>query len=198
MMTGTATAVFYNALEFKTVRHGFVVECRLKPSYSEISTRLLVGDSELVRFDLQRFKSVRLIMDKNKELIRADFDRGHKQEAFALILKPYVWLGFGDLSSTCPLKRTAIGVAFCSRISMHLLTAEIGTERSTSAVQRFDPESEGRLTLAGWNREDRSCAGFSDAWMRTSPRALTAGVGKAPRHEIAGVGSPTVQRAMGN
>jgi hypothetical protein len=88
---------FYNTLEFKTVRHGFVVECRLQPSYGEISTRLLVGDSELVRFDLQRFKSVRLIMDKNKELLRADFDRGHKQETFALILKPYVWLGFGDL-----------------------------------------------------------------------------------------------------
>jgi len=88
---------FYNTLEFKTVRHGFVVECRLQPSYGEISTRLLVGDSELVRFDLQRLKSVRLIMDKNKELLRADFDRGHKQETFALILKPYVWLGFGDL-----------------------------------------------------------------------------------------------------
>src|SRR5262245_42968548 len=27
---------------------------------------------------------------------------------------------------------------------------------------------------------------FSDAWMRTSRRALTAGVWKAPRHEIAG------------
>ncbi len=30
------------------------------------------------------------------------------------------------------------------------------------------------------------------------PRALTAGVRKAPRHEIAGGGSPPVQRAMGN
>jgi hypothetical protein len=31
----------------------------------------------------------------------------------------------------------------------------IGTERSTSAVQRFGPELEGQLTLGGCDREDR-------------------------------------------
>ena len=37
---------------------------------------------------------------------------------------------------------------------------------------------------------------FSDACMTTYPRAPTAGVGKAPRHEVAGGGAPSVQRAL--
>jgi hypothetical protein len=89
---------YYNTLEFKTERPGgFVVECRLRPSYGEIDTRLLVENSELARFDLQDFKSIHLIMDKNKELLCASFDRGDRQETFALILKPDVWLGLGNL-----------------------------------------------------------------------------------------------------
>ena len=51
------------------------------------------------------------------------------------------------------------------------------------------------------NASFRRCSGpllcrFSDACMTTDPRALTAGVRKAPRHEIAGGGAPAVQRAL--
>src|SRR5215831_16380979 len=42
----------------------------------------------------------------------------------------------------------------------------------------------------------RNCEGFSDACMTTYPRAPTAGVRKAPRHEIAGGGSSRMQRAL--
>jgi hypothetical protein len=42
----------------------------------------------------------------------------------------------------------------------------------------------------------RFCAGFSDAEMVGSPHARTVGVGEAPRHEVAGGGAPSVQRAL--
>ena len=41
-----------------------------------------------------------------------------------------------------------------------------------------------------------SCAGFRTPELRNHPRARTAGGRKAPRHEIAGCGAPTVQRAL--
>ena len=50
------------------------------------------------------------------------------------------------------------------------------------------------LTLVGI--DDRMCAGFSDAGVIGDPRAETAGVGEAPRHEIAGRFGVWVQRAM--
>ena len=63
----------------------------------------------------------------------------------------------------------------------------------------------GRVPAAGRGRsfkgvqqDGRSCAGSRTPACLPHPRALTAGVGEAPRHEIAGCGSPTVQRAMGN
>src|SRR5690349_7782562 len=37
---------------------------------------------------------------------------------------------------------------------------------------------------------------FSDAWMMPHPCTPTAGVGKAPRHEIAGGGAAPVQRRL--
>jgi hypothetical protein len=40
------------------------------------------------------------------------------------------------------------------------------------------------------------CVGFSDAEMLGSPHARTVGVGEAPRHEVAGGGAPSVQRAL--
>jgi len=42
----------------------------------------------------------------------------------------------------------------------------------------------------------RFCAGFRTPECRDLPRARTAGVRKAPRHEIAGCWAPTVQRAL--
>ena len=80
----------------------------------------------------------------------------------------------------------------------HCCRCQIGTELPTSALQRFRPESEGQLTFGGRDREDRWCAGFSDAWMTPHSRAPTAGVREAPRHEIAGGGASSVQPAMGN
>src|SRR5216683_4310254 len=41
-----------------------------------------------------------------------------------------------------------------------------------------------------------SCAGFRMPACRDHPHARTAGVRKAPRHEIAGCGAPTVQRVL--
>jgi hypothetical protein len=56
------------------------------------------------------------------------------------------------------------------------------------------------LTLSEEQKSELHAAyGYIEAMSaRVRPRALTAGVRKAPRHEIAGGGSPTVQRAMGN
>src|SRR6476646_195857 len=42
----------------------------------------------------------------------------------------------------------------------------------------------------------RCCAGFRMPAWRDHPHAGRAGVRKAPRHEIAGCGAPTVQRAL--
>jgi hypothetical protein len=42
----------------------------------------------------------------------------------------------------------------------------------------------------------RSCAGFRTPAWRAYPRAKVAGVGKAPRHEIAVGEARTVQRAL--
>src|SRR5216684_8701275 len=42
----------------------------------------------------------------------------------------------------------------------------------------------------------RFCAGFRMPACRDHPHARTAGVRKAPRHEIAGCGAPTVQRVL--
>jgi len=50
---------------------------------------------------------------------------------------------------------------------------------------------------AGYRGSDFvQCAGFSDAEMLGCPHAQTVGVREAPRHEIAGGGAPTVQRAL--
>ena len=42
----------------------------------------------------------------------------------------------------------------------------------------------------------RLCAGFRTPECKDHPRALAAGVRKAPRQEIAGCEAPTVQRAL--
>src|SRR6266849_7099505 len=44
--------------------------------------------------------------------------------------------------------------------------------------------------------DDCLCAGFRMPACRDHPHARTAGVRKAPRHEIAGCGAPTVQRVL--
>jgi hypothetical protein len=92
---------FYNTLEFETERYGFVVQCRLCPSYGEIRTQLFLGGLELVRVDVQCFKSVRLVIDEGRELLIATIAVGRmlREETFALMLKPRVWIGFGDLRS---------------------------------------------------------------------------------------------------
>jgi hypothetical protein len=88
---------FYNTLDFHTQRNGIEVQCRLRPSYGEIKTRLLVGGLELARVDVQSFKSVRLVIDEGRDILIATVDRTLREETFALILKPRVWVGFGDL-----------------------------------------------------------------------------------------------------
>jgi hypothetical protein len=90
---------FYNTLDFQTQRNGVAVHCRLRPSYGEIKTRVLVGGLELARVDVQSFKTIRLVMDEGRELLIATVDRTMREETFALVLKPRVWVGFGDLRS---------------------------------------------------------------------------------------------------
>jgi hypothetical protein len=51
--------------------------------------------------------------------------------------------------------------------------SQAGTERSTSAVQLFGPESEGQLTLGGRDREDRTGKGNS-----TVPKRHLSGTGE--------------------
>ena len=53
-----------------------------------------------------------------------------------------------------------------------------------------------RLERKPMRHDVRKCAGFSDAEMLGSPHARTVGVGEAPRHEVAGDGEPSVQRAL--
>ena len=49
-----------------------------------------------------------------------------------------------------------------------------------------DAEAVCRHYLSNGRRQGRYCAGFRMPACRSHPRALTAGVRKAPRHEIAG------------
>jgi len=59
-----------------------------------------------------------------------------------------------------------------------------------------DAEAVCRHYLCNGRRQGRSCAGFRMPAMTGPPRARAAGVRKAPRHEIAVGGAPTVQRAL--
>ena len=67
-------------------------------------------------------------------------------------------------------------------------------KESGSARRRFTLVMEwyDRLTP----RDVRSCAGFWTPARRPLPRAVAAGVQKAPRHEVAGSWAPAVQRAL--
>ena len=48
------------------------------------------------------------------------------------------------------------------------------------------------------NRDDRNCAGFSDACVMEPSTRTTAGVGEAPRHEIAEYGAGRLSAAYGD
>ena len=43
----------YNMLDFTTTRDGLEVLCRFVPSYGKLTTRLVVGGTELVKFELR-------------------------------------------------------------------------------------------------------------------------------------------------
>src|SRR5213078_1796711 len=71
------------------------------------------------------------------------------------------------------------------------------TKGGTSARPAGPARKLGYLNSApGGSGHDRLCAGFRTPECQDHPRALAAGVRKAPRHEIAGCGAPTVQRAL--
>jgi hypothetical protein len=69
-----------------------------------------------------------------------------------------------------------------------------GTGRASSAPQR-PRQLSGGTTDPQLSAVGGQCL-FSDACMTTYPRAPTAGVRKAPRHEIAGGGALAAQRAL--
>ena len=71
-----------------------------------------------------------------------------------------------------------------------------GTSSGLASSARL-PDMARSATALGTTDPGPLLCRFSDARMRTNPRALTAGVGKAPRREIAELGSPTVQRLSG-
>ena len=93
---------FYNTLDFEVEHQGFVVQCRLAPAYGDVDARLRFGEMELARFELQSFKSLRLYMKAEGEILVATFDRGQGEETFSLMLKPHVWLGLGNFQRIPP------------------------------------------------------------------------------------------------
>lgn len=69
--------------------------------------------------------------------------------------------------------------------------------RLSQAKVRLTIQHLGRISKRARGRLDVSfCAGFRTPECRDHPRARAAGVRKAPRHEIAGCGAPTVQRTL--
>jgi hypothetical protein len=93
---------FYNTLDFEVVREGFVVQCKLAPAYGHIEVRLHLAGTELTRLNLRSFKSLRLYMNAEEEILVATFDRGQGEETFGLMLKPHVWVGMGNFQSIPP------------------------------------------------------------------------------------------------
>jgi hypothetical protein len=93
---------FYNTLEFEVERQGFLVQCRLSPSYGDVSVRLQQGELELVRLHLQSFKSLSLVTKAEGEILIATFDRGQGDETFSLMLRPHVWVGLGPFQRIPP------------------------------------------------------------------------------------------------
>src|SRR5262245_13504914 len=91
----------YNTLDFEVERQGFVVQCRLADY--DIDVRLHLGEMELARFKLRSFKSLRLYVKAEGEILVATFDRGFQgEETFGLMLRPHVWVGLGDFDRLPP------------------------------------------------------------------------------------------------
>jgi hypothetical protein len=86
---------FYNTLDFEVERHGFLVQCRLAPSYGELNLRLQFGGKETTRLHVTGLKSLVLVMNAAGEALVATVDRGHRDETFGLMLEPNVWVGLG-------------------------------------------------------------------------------------------------------
>ena len=87
----------YNTLDFTTTRDGIEVLCRFVPSYGKLTTRLVVGGTELAKFELRDIESFHLVMDKGRETLVATFSQLLRLDRFALQLKPRVWAAWGNL-----------------------------------------------------------------------------------------------------
>jgi len=87
----------YNTLDFRTVRSGIEIGCRIVSSYGEITTRLMRAGQELAKFELRDAETIRLSMNEHQEVLVASFAPKLRLDNFALQLKPRVWVAWGNL-----------------------------------------------------------------------------------------------------
>ena len=78
-------------------------------------------------------------------------------------------------------------------LTQHLFTRE---DLMCLSLLRRRPEWENADVVAANSDYGNSCAGFSDAGLTGLAARTMAGVGEAPRHEVAGGGALSVQRAL--
>jgi hypothetical protein len=87
----------YNTLDFVTIRDGIEVQCHIVSSYGKITTRFILGGSEIAKFELRDADSFRLIMNEDQEVLIVSFLPQLRLDNFALQLKPRVWAAWGNL-----------------------------------------------------------------------------------------------------
>jgi hypothetical protein len=76
----------YNTLDFATTRDGIEVHARIVPSYGDLTIRLILADHELARFVLRQAEALRIICEKQRELLVATFAPQRKLDDFVLQL----------------------------------------------------------------------------------------------------------------
>jgi hypothetical protein len=64
--------------------------------------RLRFGQTELARLNLRSFKSLRTYVNAEQEILIATLDFGQGDETLGLMLKPRMWLGFGNFQRIPP------------------------------------------------------------------------------------------------
>ncbi|HWE16402.1 MAG TPA: hypothetical protein VG758_04370 [Hyphomicrobiaceae bacterium] len=99
----------YNTLDFETERRGVLVRCRIRPSYGDISVRLVMGGSETTRIEIRDFRNVDLVANAQGEALVGTSEHG--RDMLCLMLKPRVWVGLGDFKEIPPHAMGALSAA---------------------------------------------------------------------------------------
>ena len=92
------TPWLYNTLDFTTTRTGIEVQCRIVPSYGQLTARLILAGAELAKFELRDAEAFSLAMGNGREILVVSFAPKLRLDKFALQLKPNVWAAWGNLN----------------------------------------------------------------------------------------------------